>query len=108
MSKDLIVFYARRNPFVTERYLGRENKLAGLSVFFVRDFGEGLAPRPKIEKTLRQHFRVLAQGTVNDGYREVIFARVRRGNWFDKAHNGIAPPVYWFVRWDEWQHKRGG
>lgn len=107
-GRDLIGFYSRRNPFVRERYLGRETKPAGLSVFFVRDFGEGLAPIPKIEKTLRQHFRVLAQGAVDDGNREVIFARVRGGNWFDKAHNAIAPPVYWFVCWDEKAHSPSG
>jgi hypothetical protein len=100
-GKDLIGFYGRRNPFVRERYLERENKPAGLSVFFVRDFGEGLAPIAKIEKTLRQHFAVLAQGAVDERNREIIFARVRGGNWFDKTHNGIAPPIYWFVCWDE-------
>lgn len=100
-GKDLIGFYARRNPFVAKRYLHRGRAKAGLSVFFVRDFGSGASPVPDIAHVLRKEYSVLAEGPVTDVNRGAILERIRGGNWRDMPGTAFGEPVYWFVCWDD-------
>jgi hypothetical protein len=99
-GKDLIGFYARRNPFIAARYVKREHAGAGLATFFVRDFGDGREAAERVSDQLAQEFRILAQGPITDDNRASIVASVRGGNWQDPARSVRAEPVHWFVCWD--------
>ena len=84
-GKDLLGFYARKNKFVAERYLHRQQTDPGLSVFYVRDFGQSEATMQRIAKLLRSEFEILAEGAITDADRAMILERVRGGNWQDNT-----------------------
>lgn len=100
-GRDLIGFYARRNPFVETRYVKSERKPAGLATFFVRDFGDGAHSTQWVLEQLEKQFTVLAHGSLNDENRSSVINMVRGGNWHDPARDMMAEPAYWFVCWDE-------
>lgn len=100
-GKDLMGFYARRNPFVAGRYVNRRRLRAGLATFFVRDFfGQGGMLVPTVGESLRQHYVVLADGSVDAENRGTILSKVRGGNWHDESTKQVAEPIHWFVCFD--------
>lgn len=100
-SLDLIGFYSNKNAFLKKRYFDRKPMKAGLSTFFVRDFGDAELVIPKIREQLSSAFEIIHEGSLNDSNRESVTRGVRGGNWADpKAPGGVAPPVHWFVCWD--------
>jgi len=101
-SIDLIGFYSRKSPGLRRRYLEHGKAKPGLSVFFVRDFGAGLACVPVVRDELKAHFTILTEGPVTSENEREILSDVRGGNWQDQsAPGGIAKPIYWFVCWDD-------
>lgn len=99
---DLLAFYGQHSVFVRQRYLDAVQAPPGLAVFFVRDFGESDKPVAAIRDLLYSRFTVLAEGPVTDLNRETLIRSVRGGNWHDvRGPRRWAPPVYWFVCWDE-------
>ncbi len=104
-SLDLIGFYSDKNPFLKHRYFYHTRIKAGLATFFIRDFGKGAVIAPIVRKRLLEHFKIIAEGPVDDSNRDQIIRGVRGGNWTDhSAPSGIAEPVYWFVCWDSAPH----
>ena len=100
-SLDLIGFYSNKNAFLKKRYFDRKPMKVGLSTFFIRDFGDSQSAIPLVREKLSKTFEILYEGSVDDTNRERITKGVRGGNWADqKALNGVALPVYWFVCWD--------
>lgn len=98
---DLIGFYSKKSPFAKERYLSGGAARPGLSVFFLRDFGERLSPVREVRERLASKFEVLVEGPVTPENEAAILGGVRGGNWEDRqAPGGVAKPVYWFVCWD--------
>jgi hypothetical protein len=101
-SLDLIGFYSNKNAFLKKRYFDRKPLKAGLSTFFVRDFGDAQTAVPRIREQLSAAFEIIHEGPLDDTNRERVTKGVRGGNWADpKAPNGIALPVHWFVCWDQ-------
>lgn len=99
---DLLAFYAEHCDFVRARYIDTVAAAPGLAVFFVRDFGQGAEVLDQIRDHLRGTFSILAEGPVTDANRKRITHGVRGGNWTDsRAPQGLAPPIHWFVCWDE-------
>jgi hypothetical protein len=99
---DLIGFYSVRNPFLKKRYIDADRMRPGLSVFYVRDFGEGLKPVADVRRLLEETFKIVAEGPVTPEQEPFVLQNVRGGNWYDlTAPGGAAKPVYWFVCWDE-------
>jgi hypothetical protein len=100
-GRDLIGFYARRNPFVGARYVNSGRSRAGLATFFLRDFGDADKAAPRVLAQLEKQFRVIAHGRVSGENRQAIVSMVRGGNWRDPARAMLAEPSHWFVCWDE-------
>jgi hypothetical protein len=100
-GKDLIGFYARRNPFVAARYVNGRGSKPGLVVFYVRDCSVTQDQISCIEKKLATEFVILAHGPVTDANRHRILERVRGGNWLNSEGGGVSGPLYWFICWDK-------
>ncbi|MBL4646819.1 MAG: hypothetical protein COA52_07195 [Hyphomicrobiales bacterium] len=98
-SRDLIGFYSRNNPFVTQQYLRKEFK-PGLATLFIRDFPEQTTLHEPIKNYLRKHFQVVAEGPITNELGTMVADQIRGGNWFVNQMAGEAPPIYWFVCYD--------
>src|SRR5690606_29189002 len=100
-SKDLIGFYARRNPFVARRYLGRKFLRPGLATFFVRDFGYHELLIETVREALEKEYCLLAEGPIDTQTQRSIIHKARGGNWRDETSKQLAEPIYWFLCFDE-------
>ena len=101
-SLDLIGFYSNSDPFLQQRYFARSSVPAGLSTFFLRDFGLGPDATIAVRRHLQKGFTVLAEGPVTAAIRDAVRHGVRGGNWTDKTvAGGRAEAIYWFVCWDD-------
>lgn len=98
---DLMGFYAEKNRFLKHRYFEHATLPPGLMTVFVRDFGLGEEPVPRIRDHLAARFEIVSEGPVSDEIRDAVLKRVRGGNWSDPtAPGGQARPVHWFICWD--------
>ncbi len=100
-GRDLIAFYAKNNPFVTRRYLERDTHKPGLSTFFVRRFPDFPDQTLEVEKLLAEHYSIIDQGSISAKTQSRIMSSVRGGNWYDRSQNADAPPVHWFICYDD-------
>ena len=97
---DLLSFYARRNTFVTGRYIDGHKVAAGLSTVFVRDFRADEDVVSQVRSELQSGFEILAEGKLDGTKKEKIAAKIRGGNWFDTSVKQIAGPCHWFICFD--------
>lgn len=96
-GRDLLGFYARRNPFIVDRYLGQNSAKAGLATFFVRDFGLHEDVVQTIRNVLQNEFEIVDEGAIDAAMRASVSTKVRGGNWNDRDLGRVAEPIYWFI-----------
>jgi len=99
-SADILGFYARRNRFVSQRYLSSKQALPGLVTFFTRDYNQTSNVTDAIERALAENFEILAKGPLDEQTRCVVNERVRGGNSRDNVDASSGEPTSWYVCWD--------